>query len=112
MDVSILFNWPPGKNSAYVSFNGPTIEDMGYKFRAGIVKKNEKNMTYWLKPGWVFAPDMNKIKFYINIGDSVVAESGDKESEKAITRSVWDIKEEWPNKAIRGSSVLVPWTFH
>ena len=112
MDISILFNWPPAQDSARVSFGGPTIDDMEYEFRVGVIKKDEQNKIYWLKPGWVHAPDIHQIKFDVKTGEKIVVEKKRKGDEKITTRNIWDIEKEWPEKAAGGASVNVPWTFY
>lgn len=112
MDISILFNWPPDKDSARVSLAGPTIDDTGHEFRVGIIKKSEKDKIYWLKPGWVDAKNIHEIKFDMRIGEKVVVEKKKKGGEEILTRNMWDIEEKWPEKAYGETSVSIRWSFH
>jgi len=112
MNISILFNWPPGQNSASVSFSGLTVDDIKHEFRVGIIRKNEEDKIYWLKPGWVDAENMHEIKFDMQIGEKVVVEKKKKGSKEVLTRNIWDIEEKWPSSAVGSSSTVIPWTFH
>lgn len=112
MDISILFNWPPGQNSARVSFNGSTIDDIEHEFRVGIIKNNEGNKIYWLKPGWVDSDSVNQIKFDAYSGEKIIVEKRKKGAPEILTRNMWDIAEKWPAEASGASSVSIPWSFH
>ena len=112
MDISILFNWPPSEESARISFGGLTIEDLKREFRVGVIKKNEEDKIYWLKPGWTDANNMHGITFNTRIGEKVVVEKKKKGTAEILTRHVWDIEEKWPVKASGLSSVSIPWSFH
>lgn len=111
MDILIFFNWPPGKDSVSISFNGPTINDMEYEFRIGIIRKNEKDKIFWLKAGWVSAENIHEIKFNTRMGEKVIVEKKKKAGKEILTRNIWDIEEEWPEKASGSTSISVPWSF-
>ena len=112
MDISILFNWPPGQSSARVSFCGPTVDDLECEFQVGVIKKNKGDKIYLLKPGWVDAKNIHEIKFDVRIGEKVVVEKKKKGTDEILTRNVWDIEKKWPANASGPSSVSVPWSFH
>lgn len=112
MTISILFNWPPSQSSARVSFNGPTVDDLEYEFRAGIIKKDEQDKIYWFKPGWVEAKNLHEIKFDSLIGEKVIIEKRKKNGKDVLMRHIWDIEEKWPENAGGASSVATSWTFH
>ncbi len=109
MKISILFNWPPGENSARVSVGRQTQEDTEKNFRVGIVPKGERDKISWLKNDSIINDRIDEFTTDVSRGDKVVVDLIEKTG--ASKRSVWDTEEKWPIEAMGASSTEVPWYF-
>lgn len=104
-----MFNWPLGRNSARVNFGLFSVEDYKYKFRFGVIKKDEKDKIYGPQE-WLGVDEMNKVgKFDVEMGDIILVKKRNIETEKVLSYE-FDIRKYWPNNASGGTSVNMPWT--
>ncbi|MCC7004815.1 hypothetical protein IT397_02775 [Candidatus Nomurabacteria bacterium] len=111
MKLSIDFNWTLQTDSARVALGMFNIKDKDYEFHVGIVKKEEKNKIYWLKPGWFSCDIKEEITFDVRRVDKIVIERKKKKTDKIQKIGMWDIEKEWPPEAHGASFTNVPWFF-
>lgn len=108
MKISILFNWPPGKNSARATVCRESLEDSKYNFQVGIVAKGERDIKL-VKSDPIINDDEDEVCFCVERGDRIVVDLFTKSGEQK--REIWDTDEKWPAEAYGASSTEVPWYF-
>ena len=86
-----------------------TVEDMKYKFKVGVVPVGKRDKISWLKLDYIVNDNDNEFEFYAQKGDIIVVDTIMKSGK--IKRDTWDIQKEWPEEAIGGTSIDVPWNF-
>ena len=111
MRLLILFNWPPGQNSARISFTLSTLEDEKFKFRAGVAKKEDGERIFWLKDDWVDFNILNSFEFDVGFYDKIIIEKKNKSTGEITYRHIWEIEKEWPAGASNRSQVQKIWVF-
>lgn len=109
MKISILFNWPPGENSARVTVGRQTQEDSEKKFKVGVVPKGEKDKILWLRKDPIIDDKIDEFVMDVTRGDKIVVDVIEKTG--SSKRGVWDTAEKWPAEATGESSTEVPWYF-
>ena len=109
MKISILFNWPPGENSARVSVGRQTQEDAEKSFKVGIVPNGERDKIVWLKDAPIIDDGIDEYTTDVVRGDKIVVDLIDKTGKSK--RDFWDTDEKWPIEATGVSSTEVPWYF-
>jgi len=100
MKLSILYNWPLGKESARVSLGFPNIEDNKYQFRLGII--DCKGSGGWVKPGWVSSNDAIKLNASIEKDWKIRLEKKLGSTDVPVVYE-FDCSKDWPSGA-SGSS--------
>jgi hypothetical protein len=98
MQLTILYNWPIGEDSARVSLGMSNIEDKNYQFRLSILSKKDNGNDEWLIPGWVNDNEVNKLDALIKKASFIRVERINKET-KEIKRYQFDCSKEWPPEA-------------
>lgn len=110
MDISFLFNWPPVRNSASISFAMLSEADADYEFRVGLVREQQPRFVFWLKPGWTDRKTGGHFKFIAKIDETIIVEKRNKRT-KEVTAFEWNLREKWPLSARGGSAVSASWSF-
>lgn len=110
MDISFLFNWPPVKNSASISFAMFSGADADYEFRVGLIREPNPRFIFWLKPGWTDQKTSAHFKFIAKIDEIIVVEKRNKKTQK-VSVFEWNLREKWPSHAREGSAVATSWSF-
>ena len=109
MRIHIFFNWPVGKNSAEITVTRETKEDLKYRFEVGIVPNGGQRRIYWIKKSPVASKEINNSNFFATKKDIVVVDIITETGERK--RREWDLEKEWPDKAIKDTSVDTSWLF-
>lgn len=110
MSINILFNWPPGQDSARIILGSPNVNDKEFDFRIGVILKNNADKIYWQKE-WISGEDIQDIAFNVKRGDKIVVERKQRNKQDSETRNTWDIDKEWPSTATGATSTNTPWNF-
>jgi len=103
-----MFNCPVGLNAARVDFAVPTVEDSGYKFKFGVIKKTESNKIYGPNIWLSYKELLDVQPFNVNIGDVLIFQRKAFKTNNVQKMKI-NIKEEWPNSAVNNAMVHVPY---
>lgn len=106
MQLSILFNYPLGQDSARISIGAANISDSNYQFRFSILSSQNES-DQWLSPGWVNHNDISKLEGYIKKTSVIRLEKRDQNSNEIVKRYEWICSNIWPGEADGNAVVSV-----
>jgi len=101
-----------GKNLTSISLSAQTLSDQEYFYRVGVVPKANNTKVAWQgETEWISYEDIGKLQFAAEMGDKIVVDKKNIQTEKIEGRCMWNTQEDWPTDATGGTSVSVPFDF-
>jgi len=104
MQLSILYNWPIGENSARVSLGMANIDDVKYQYKLTILDKNDKGEDWWFTLGYVNHDEVHKLDTFAKKSSIVRIHKMSKVGGYSGSDYQFYLSKDWPPEA-GGTSV-------
>lgn len=104
MQLSILYNWPMGEDSARVSLGMANIDDIKYQYKLTILDKNDKGEDRWFTLGYVNHDEVHKLDTFAKRTSIVRVHKMSKDGDYSGNDYKFYLSKDWPLEA-SGASV-------